>query len=61
MPPKRNTEAGVPALKRRKSITMEVKLEVIKRSEKGEGVNSVSRQIAWLFPFNYIDNFKGQV
>ena len=47
MPPKRNTEAGAPALKRRKSITMEVKLEVIKRAEKGEGVNSIGKALGF--------------
>ena len=43
MPPKRNSEAGTPGLKRRKSITMETKMEVIKRSENGEGVNWIAK------------------
>ena len=36
MPPKRKAEAGGAGLRKRRSISMEIKVDVIKRSEKGE-------------------------
>ena len=47
MPPKRKPEDFNPGLKRRRSLTMEIKMEVIKRSEKGEGVSSIAKALGY--------------